>query len=225
MTSLSWLGRDLARCDSGAAALIRGRRSRAAPGRSTPTSLGRSPHSCARPRPGTTRLREFLANEHRANRGGPPVSTSVSGWDAVGVQGTGDLGEPAATRIFETDPLDHFLGEHRRPAGGMIGWAAAGGLAVDAQEAIELVDGDKTLTPGQLDRVDGWDDMAVDRGDTHAERFGRLPARVGEPFDLPGLSQLRRWNGLEPRCAITLVVRPRPSRSSNVRLLERSLRE
>ena len=83
------------------------------------------------------------------------------------------------------------------------------GLDVLAEEALELVDGDQSLTPGCLHGVDCCHDSAVDRGDADAEGLRGLFAGVGQALDAARLVKLDtsgrralRSGDLMPSCSL-----------------------
>ena len=143
--------------------------------------------------------------------------------DALGRERAGDFGETSAARVLEPDPLDDASRKRRRPTGATPGCAATGRLAVAAEEALELVDGDKPLAPGQLDSVDRGDDLAVDGRDAHAERLSGLASRVGESRHLPGLPRLRGGGDGRGRFVNVALVRARLSRFGSAGLFKRGL--
>ena len=131
----------------------------------------------------------------------------------------------AAAGVLELDPFDDVPRKRLRATGGTSGWAAAGGLVVHEHEAVELVGGDEPLAPGELDGVDGRNDVAVDGRDAHTQRFRRLATRVGESLDLRGYSEFGRGNGLLRRGNVAAIDRARLSRSGYPGLLKRALRD
>jgi hypothetical protein len=90
------------------------------------------------------------------------------------------------------------------------------GLDVLMEEALELVDGDQSLTPRRLDGIDRCHDPAVDRGDADAEGLGRLFAAVRQALDAAGLLELDtadrpapRRRDLVPSCPLSSALTPR----------------
>jgi hypothetical protein len=137
------------------------------------------------------------ADENGAYRRRPPLAASVGGRDTVLVECPRDLGQPAATRVLQPDPVDDPPRQGWR-APWRTGLAALSWrLEVLAEETVEFGDRDQPLTPGRLHGAHDRDDAAVDRRDANPERFGGLPAAVGEGFGFstscssPGGAEMR----------------------------------
>jgi hypothetical protein len=136
-------------------------------------STERHPHGRGRPEVTPAGSTSRKNGPHRRR---PPPTAAVCGRDAVLVELPRDLGESPAACVPEADPLDDASRKRRRSTGTTSRRPTACGLTVLLQDALELVDGDEPLTPGQLDGLDRRNNPAVDGGDAHPERFGGLAA-------------------------------------------------
>jgi hypothetical protein len=150
------------------------------------------------------------------NRRRPPFPTTLSGRDPVSVEAAADLTEAHALRVLNSDAGDDFA----RDLGFATGTLArrllcARGSVVLCDVAFELVDGDQPHAPVVEERVQHGDYTAVDRRETHAERLGRLAARVRQSLDVIG------WPRVEDDSGLTPCLRRAPSKLSMVPLLLR----
>jgi hypothetical protein len=107
----------------------------------------------------------------------------LCGWDAVGVEFSGDLAQAAAGGVGGLNSFDDVIGELSRAAWDLQGWASVGWPTMFGEEAFEFVGRDQSCAPGHLDRLHVWKDAPEKGGATDAERLGGLASRIGEPLD------------------------------------------
>jgi hypothetical protein len=132
-------------------------------------------------------------------------------WDAFSRQPPRDLAKALSRSVLVKDPVHDRAWNDDRPAGWTWRSAWTGRLDVLRDEALELVDGNETLTPRRLHRVDGRDKSPVDRGDAHAESLSRLAAAIGEAPNLLSLSEIEmRKRPRSGRVVLTTSALPAP---------------
>jgi len=86
--------------------------------------------------------------------------------------------------VLPPNALDDGWREYRRPSRGATCSLPAARFAMFVKDALELVDWDEALAPGQLDRLDGRNDPAIDCREADSERFGSLPTGVRKSLNL-----------------------------------------
>lgn len=102
--------------------------------------------------------------------------------DSLIVEVARDLAEAPSSLALSSDVGNEVRRENLRPSSLGRRYPCVSPPPL-GEQSLELVDGDESRSPRHLDRFDQWEHAAVEGGAAHAERCGRLRARVGESLD------------------------------------------
>jgi hypothetical protein len=121
----------------------------------------------------------------------------LCGWDAIGVEFTGDLAQAAAGGVRDLNSFNDAIGELPRAALDFRGRASVGRPTMFGEESIEFVGRDQSRAPRHFDCLHVGQNAPEKGGATDSERLGGLAAGIGEPLDTRRLPddwlELRSW--------------------------------